>query len=124
MFDKYIFSYKNFYKIIDTPFILRKNNNIVWCIKLSKIIFTGKVYKLRKFKLILVPKVNISHNSFIELKNMFIKRKKKDKVWNFFSNFNKIPRIIINSRKINVYTKRGFWENKFFLKEKKKIKNN
>lgn len=124
MFDKNIFFYKKFYRVIDTIFFLKKNKNIVWSNKLSKIKFTGKVYRLKKLRLVLTPKINISHNYFIEIKNLFLKRRKKEKIWKIFSYLQKLPKVIINVRFINIYTKRGFWENKFFLKEKKKVKNN
>jgi hypothetical protein len=108
MFDKKTILFKSLTKLLDLDFCFKKNINTLNIIKVCKINFSGKVYKLKKYNLIILPKINLAHDIYVQLNNILIKRKKRIKRWWIFSNSERNSILLTSLRLINIYTRRGF----------------
>jgi len=97
----------------------------VYVLKSQKILFFGKVYKVRKVKCFLVPRINIAPKVICIYNNNLIQRWKRRRKWKMFSfSVNNLIGFLVNLRLLNLYTNRGFWNSSKPLKKKKKMKNN
>ena len=115
MFDKQFFKKKNFF------FLKNLKKFFFW--QKTKIIFKGRIYKIKKNFSVLTPRINIFQQRFISYKNFFIKRQKNN--WKLFltkSSYQQIVKLLF--RPINLYTFKGFQLTSKVLKKKKKIKTN
>jgi ribosomal protein L6P/L9E len=95
----------------------------------TKIKFTGKGYKIKKTPNKIIFHFNRAHINVLLIKNLIVKKIKKNKMIlkGSNSNFKKAIKDILNVRLLNVFTKRGLrLSRSLILKKqgKKSLKNN
>jgi len=80
LFDNKTFFLKFFSKVFfSKKKFLKKEFLNYLVLKLIKIKFMGRIYKIKKFKLILLPRIQYAHKLILILKNTFILKWKRRK---------------------------------------------
>ena len=87
----------------------------------AKIKFTGKGYKIKKnSSKSLILLFNRAHITTVWWRNVFIKKLKKYKIYVKYTNKNKnLLNTILNTRPINIFTKKGLRKSRQILLKKK-----
>lgn len=138
----YIYIYNNYYfcilktkdniNLMNSTFLKLKVNNLQnkklnWFLKqfyicaFNKIKFSGKGYKIKKnSKQSLILLFNRSHITIIWWKNIILKKLKKYKIYIKY-NYKNLPMVqtILNTRPVNIFTKKGLRNSRQILKKKK-----
>ena len=118
--------------LMNSTFLKLKVNNLQnkklnWFLKqfyicaFNKIKFSGKGYKIKKnSKQSLILLFNRSHITIIWWKNIILKKLKKYKIYIKY-NYKNLPMVqtILNTRPVNIFTKKGLRNSRQILKKKK-----